>query len=63
MAKLEKDDLSVTTSLPSEIVSLKAQGFRVVEEDKAEKVADVPAAPVTETPRAEVAKPAAKSSK
>lgn len=34
MAKLKKGDLVVETSLPKEIVSLKSQGFVVVEAPK-----------------------------
>lgn len=67
MAKLEKDGHSVTTSLPSEIVSLKAQGFRVIEEDpKHDKGGELSAGPVVvtnETGRAEAIKPAPKSAK
>lgn len=52
MTKLKKGDLEIDSSVPSEIVNLKAQGFRVVK--PATVVQDVPAAveaPKPGTPR------------
>ena len=66
MAKLHKGALVIETELPSEIVSLKAQGFCVIQDQKFEKGGELSAGPVevtNETGRAEPVKPAPKSSK
>ena len=66
MAKLHKGALVIETELASEIVSLKAQGFCVVEKCKHDKGGELSAGPVevtNETGRAEPVKPAPKPSK
>ena len=66
MAKLHKGKQVIKTELPSEIVSLKAQGFCVIEEGKHDKGGTLTAGPVevtNETSRTEPVKPAPKSSK
>lgn len=66
MAKLEKDGQVIETNLPREIVSLKAQGFSIIEDPQHDKGGEVSAsavAVVNETGRAEAIKPAPKSTK
>lgn len=53
MPKLYKDDLVIETNLPSEIVTLKSQGFSTTK----------PEPESTKAPAVEAAKPAQKSTK
>lgn len=63
MAKLKKDDLEIESSLPAEINSLKAQGFKEVTQDKGDTRPASSDAGSKEVGRADASKPATKSTK
>lgn len=63
MAKLKKGDLEIESSLPAEINSLKAQGFKEVTQDKGDTRPANSGAGSKQAGQAEASKPASKSTK
>ena len=63
MPKLRKGELVIDTDLPTEVTRLKSQGFSEIKHDKGAELPAGVAVVTNETGRAEVVKPAPKSTK